>query len=134
MLLVLGFVLSGPASPEGVVGYLAQIRAHTVDEVEQVLVRAEQLTLAGLAGGAPIVLVLHGDEALAFTRSRYLSYRPVVDLAARLDALGIVDVRVCETWMQGAEVEDRDVLPFVERVAYGPAEEVRLQREGYVAF
>ena len=47
-----------------------------------------------------MVVVLHGDEALAFTSAEYAVYTESVDRAARLEAFVLLDVRICENWMR----------------------------------
>jgi intracellular sulfur oxidation DsrE/DsrF family protein len=57
-----------------------------------------------------------------------------VDQAARLDALDIVDVKICQTMMKIAGVERDDIPSFIEQVPLGSAEVDRLVEEGYVYF
>jgi len=83
------------------------------------------------AVGDPVVIVLHGDEALGFTRDSYLENRQLVDRAALLDAYRLIDVRMCETWMNENGVTRADLLPFIETVPYAPEEIRRLEEAGY---
>ena len=53
-------------------------------------------------------------------------YKAVVDLAARLSAFNVVDIRVCETSARGLGLDLETLFPFVDTVAYGPDEVVRL--------
>lgn len=53
-------------------------------------------------------------------------YKAVVDLAARLSAFNVVDIRVCETSAKGLGLDLDTLFPFVDTVTYGPAEVVRL--------
>ena len=118
--------------------YVAQIQLHTADELSEVLLRAERLQASGefLPGKQmPIVFVLHGPEARVFFQNNYLQYKRLVDMAARLSAFEVVDIRVCETWM-GGDGLDRDSLPpFVGTVHFGPEEQRRLLKdEDYIYF
>ena len=117
-------------------GLLADIVVHTPDAVLDVLKRLDDL--ASSAGGfpvhEPVVMVLHGDEAMTFTRSNYTLYKDAVDRAARLEAFGLLDVRICERWMRAEGVLQSDLPSFVQSVPDGMAEELRLEREGYVRF
>jgi hypothetical protein len=78
--------------------------------------------------------VLHGPEVEFFSSSNYDRYKDIVDQAARLDALDIVDVKICQTMMEVQGIERDDIPSFVEQVPLGPAEVDRLVREGYVYF
>jgi intracellular sulfur oxidation DsrE/DsrF family protein len=77
------------------------------------------------------VVVLHGNEAGAFIRSNYSANRSVVDTAALLDAYGVIDVKMCATWMRTHAITERDIPPFIETVPFGPAEVQRLRNAGY---
>lgn len=118
--------------------YIAHIQLHTSDELEKVLERADALLLGGqLHTGQhePIVFVLHGPEADVFVQGNYIKNKKLVDLAARLTAFQVVDIRVCETWMGGEGVEKSQLPPFVTTVPFGPAETKRLmEEERYVYF
>lgn len=116
--------------------YMTQIRLHTPMELEALLERA-----SGLVGQAqqyksfePIAVVLHGNEANAFRFDNYQRYRKLIDLAARLDAYKVIDVKICETWMRVNNVQRSELPAFVDTVPFGPAEQRKLYREGYQAF
>lgn len=122
-----------PATPAR---FLARLDAHTEEEMLELLRRAE----ASLGEGReypqfePVEFILHGREATFFLRSNYQQYRGIVDLAARLDAFGIIDMKICEAWMASRNVTRGELPAFVETVPYGPATEDRLQRDGYIYF
>jgi hypothetical protein len=81
-------------------GYLAALELHTADELLKVLSRAEELLLdSTVAEGKPanVTLLMHGPEVRVLLRENYARNRAVVDLAARLSALGVVDIRACQT-------------------------------------
>ena len=86
----------------------------------------------GLPMTDPVVVILHGSEASSFTSAGYRSNRMLVDQAARLSAYRLIDVRMCETWMQANEVAPEDIPAFVKTVPYAPEEIERLEAEGYV--
>jgi intracellular sulfur oxidation DsrE/DsrF family protein len=121
------------ADPERVV---LDISVHTEEELRVLFDRAGQLAAKLQPAGqqASIVLVLHGPEVEFFSTRNYDSYREIVDQAARLDALDIVDVKICQTMMKVRGIERDDIPPFIEQVPQGPAEVDRLVREGYVYF
>lgn len=122
---------------EGAPGYLAQLPSHQVDDLTAALIRAEMLLVDGelTAGYAPVTFVLHGPEVSVFFKDNYSKNQGLLDLAAKLTAFGVVDIRICET-QTGILGEDKSALvPFVGTVPYGPAEERRLlKEEGYVYF
>ena len=114
--------------------HLFRVTLHTPMEIEGLLARAEQLArnIYPVDRRAGIALVLHGPEVEIFTRKNYAKYRHIVDRAARLDAEGVIEVKVCQTEMRSRDIRDEDVPKFIEFVPYGPDEEERLQRRGYV--
>lgn len=87
-----------------------------------------------LAIDEPVVVVLHGSEALPFTRQGNAAQSPLVDRAARLQAYDLIDVRMCETWMAANGIDKTDLPPFVDTVPYAPEEIRRLLDEGYVPY
>ena len=118
--------------------YLTRIELHSAEELNGALMRAEELfaTDRFKAGtDAPVVFVLHGPEARTLLNSEYKLNKSLVDLAARLSAFQIVDVRVCKTWMGGEGIVENQLPPFVSTVPYGPEEKRRLlSDEQYVYF
>ena len=92
-----------PVAPSGVDSrYLALIKTNTPNEVEMLFHRASQLVdkVDNLESYQPIVFVLHGDEAHAFRQQNVNQYQSLLELAERLDASNVIDVRICETWMR----------------------------------
>jgi hypothetical protein len=118
--------------------YVADIELQTVEEFRQLLQRAEQLLLEGaVAQGdtAEVTFVLHGPVVRNLLRQNYLANKKTVDLAASLSAMGVIEVKACRTWMGGHGVNEADLQPFVETVAYGPGEVLRLAKEkNYIYF
>ena len=123
-----------PAVPDERARYLFRITLHTPVEIEGLLTRAEQLAKARRPADrrAGIALVLHGPEIEIFARKNYSKYKSIVDRAARLDADGVIEVKMCQTEMRSRGIRTEDVPAFIEFVPYGPDEEERLQRRGYV--
>jgi uncharacterized protein len=120
-----------------VTGYLARIEQNSPEELERALKRAEMLFLEGALKGQvdPAIFVIHGPEVAVFFKDNYPKYRSLVDLAARLTAFKVIDIRVCETRMGVLGRERNALMPFVGTVPFGPAEEQRLvDEEGYVYF
>lgn len=116
--------------------YLANIELHTTAELFDVLKRSQMLFDDGeLAQEAPVAVVLHGAEARAFLRRDYSEHKPLINLAARLTALGAVDIQVCEMWMGSQSLDAKQLQPFVSIVPNGPREIRRLiAEEDYIYF
>ena len=118
--------------------FVAAIELHTTAELHAVLERADQLLADGVAlqsEPASVTFILHGPEVSSLLRQNYLQNKATVDLAARLSALGVVDIKACETWMGGNGVNPDNLQPFVGTVNYGPREIRRLvEEESYIFF
>ncbi|MEM9257204.1 MAG: hypothetical protein AAGA91_17310 [Pseudomonadota bacterium] len=118
--------------------YVADITLQNEQEFVQLLERAEQLILAGSpveAGQPRVTFVLHGPVLRSLLRDDYLENKRLVDLAASLSALEVIDVKACNTWMGLHGLEAGDLQPFVDVVVYGPGEVERLAKtQNYVDF
>jgi len=127
------------ADPRGAIpGYLVRIEQNKPKEVEAALLRAEAFYLKNIESlmeSVPIALVLHGPEVEIFFRENYQRYKNIVDLAARLSAFQVVDIKICRTRLRFLGKNETSLFPFVGTVAFGPEEIVRLtEEEGYVRF
>jgi len=100
-----------------------------LDTMEKSLTSGINPTLAD-----PVIIILHGEEAFSFTRSNYAANKALADRAALLDAYKVIDVRMCETWMNNNGVNSEDLLPYIETVPYAPEEVRKLEAEGYLPF
>lgn len=112
--------------------YVADIQLETSEEFLALLNRASQLFLEGVADqqeDARVTFVLHGPVINDLLRRNYLAKREVVDLAARLTALQVIEVQACLTWMGMNGVSESDLQPFVETVSFAPGEVRRLREE-----
>jgi len=107
---------------------------HKREDILKMLNRAEKLAMTPNPSDRPesIALVLHGPEIEHFKISSYDDNRDIVDLAAKLDAFNIIDVKMCNTQMSMRGIEKKDVPAFIEIVPYGPAEVERLQSMGFI--
>ena len=116
--------------------YLANIELHTTAELFDVLKRSQMLFDDGeLVEESPVAVVLHGAEARAFLRQDYSQHKSLINLAARLTALGAVDIQVCEVWMGSQSLDAKQLQPFVGIVPNGPREVTRLiAEENYIYF
>lgn len=114
--------------------YLFNVSLHTPEEIAGLLTRAEELARTRRADSrrTGIALVLHGPEIEIFAKKNYPRFQKMVDQAARLDAGHIIEVKMCRTEMKHLGILEEDVPAFIELVPYGPDEEERLRRSGYV--
>jgi intracellular sulfur oxidation DsrE/DsrF family protein len=114
--------------------YLFNVTLHTPDEIAGLLARAEQLAQSMHADNprTGIALVLHGPEIEIFAKKNYPRFQKLVDQAARLDAEHVIEVKMCLTVMRRLGLQKEDIPEFIELVPYGPDEEQRLRRNGYV--
>ena len=114
--------------------FVADISVHSVAELETLFGRVEQLLERPLKPGEePLVsLILHGPEVEFFTLENYARYRELVDHAAKLAALGAVDISICRTQMENRGIAADEVPAFLRQIPYGPDEVERLLEQGYV--
>lgn len=139
VLALIGVLLGWPVlAQDGQSRYLAELEVHTAEEFKSILLRADQLLSQGAlhpGAPAPVAFVLHGPEVRILLRQNYLQNKSTVDLAASLSALGVVEIKACETWMGGDGIAAAELQPFVSTVRYGPAEVRRLiEEENYLEF
>lgn len=116
--------------------FQARIERHSADEIYELLTRAEKIAAGQDEYNTeePVILVLSGEEIELFKRENYRDHKPLVDLAARLDAFNIIDVKVCNNWMAQRGIELTDLPPFVDNVPVAQQETVRLEKAGYAYF
>ena len=94
--------------------YLFDISEHSIEELELLLQRAEEITQTGIdeLDDLEIVMILHGPDIGWFTLDNYNQNRELVDLAKKLDTYEVIDLKVCETAMEKLEI-DRSQIPTV---------------------
>ncbi len=122
------------AVPRAPAGYVADIAVHTPDELRLLFDRVEETLERPRSSSEPplISLVLHGPEVEFFAFRNYDKYRDIVDRAAKLAALGAVDISICRTQMKSRGIAPDQVPAFLRQVPYGPGEVERLVGKGYV--
>ena len=138
-IVLLGLAFSVQASSEPDYDrYVADIELQTQSQLIELLARAETLLLdgkIGQEGEAAVVLVLHGPVLRSLLKPNYSDSKVLVDRAASLSALGVLDIKACRSWMGKNDVDAEQLQPFVQTVSYGPGEVTRLIREqGYITF
>lgn len=104
------------------------------DDLEALFTTLEGYLEQGIPATEPVVVILHGPEAVPFTSRGYARNRALVDRAALLDAYRLIDVRMCRTWMTGNGIEPADIPAFIETVPFAPEEIEQLEAEGYTPY
>jgi intracellular sulfur oxidation DsrE/DsrF family protein len=121
------------ADSKTVTGYVARINLKKADQVYEALQRAEayfqtnqQSKVQVSPAVPPIAFVIYGPDVEIFFRENYSDFKPIVDLAARLSALEVIDIKVCQVSYEKQGLGKSTLLPFVSTVPFGPAEVTRL--------
>jgi len=124
-----------PPPARQVPNLVADISVHTEQELDILFSRVEQLLDRPRSGNeAPLVsIVLHGPEVEFFAVPNYAKYKRLVDRAAKLAALGAVDISICQTQMKNFSIAPDQVPSFLRLVPYGPGEVEHLLENGYVS-
>ena len=133
----MGSATAQQADSDGV-RYVADIELQNSQQLTVLLQRANQILLDGPAsqGGIPNVsFVLHGPVIKDLLKQNYAGNLQMVNLAARLSALQVVEIKVCRTWMGLNNVEEVDLQPFVVPVNLAGSEVERLrEKKNYLDF
>ena len=121
-----------PGEPGSSKPVVIDVVLHDKSEILNMLRRAESLAMTPNPADRPrqIALVLHGPEIEHFKIENYTDNREIVDLAAKLDAFNVIDIKMCNTMMNRMNVEKGEVPAFIEIVPYGPGEVDRLKKAG----
>ena len=121
------------ADSKTITGYVARINLKKTDQVYEALQRAEayfqteqQSATQVSPAVPPIAFVIYGPDVGIFFRENYSAFKPIVDLAARLSALEVIDIKVCQVSYEKEGLDKSTLLPFVTTVPFGPAEVTRL--------
>lgn len=116
--------------------YLFDVSQNSIEELKALLVRAEEVSQTHPADfeDLEIVMVIHGPDIDLFTNKNYGKNQELIDLAARLDAYDVIDMKVCERTMESRGVERKDIPPFIESVPFAPVEIKQRLQNGYINF
>ncbi len=114
--------------------YLFDVTDHSIEELQALLVRAEEISQAQSEEfeKLKIVMILHGPDIEWFTAKNHEQNQELIDLAERLDSYDIIDMKVCETAMSSLGVEHKDIPSFIEPVPYAPVEIKQRLQDGYI--
>ena len=134
MLTAVLWAVSAPAQESAPVDarYVADIELQNTQQLSELLARAGQLLLDGVAtqnGSPKVSFVLHGPVIRGLLRQNYAGNTQLVNLAASLSALQVVEIKACRTWMGLHEMDEADLQPFVIPVNLGVGEVERLREE-----
>ena len=111
-------------------GYVFSVTVETVQELDVVLSRAEELRgLFDPEQHNRIAIVLHGDELQLFQKNNYSTNMSLVDRARILDQDDIIDIQACQTRMRQLNIEQNELPSFIEQIPFAPAEIERLEKE-----
>ena len=126
-----------PAQTQFTIGnkrYLFDVTSHSTEDMVALLQRTAEITqdMPADLDDLEIVMILHGPDLDWFTRRNYDKNREMVDLAARLDVLEIIDIKACETAMESRGIDSSELPAFIETIPYAPDEIARLQALDYV--
>ncbi len=114
--------------------YLFDVTDHSIEELEALLVRAEEVSQTHPKDfeDLEIVMVIHGPDIDLFTSQNYEQNRQLIELASRLDAYDVIDMKVCEKTMSMRGVNRQDIPSFIESVPYAPSEIKQRLQDGYI--
>ena len=70
--------------------------------------------------------------SICLPKKNYAMNKDLVDLAARLDAFKVVDLKVCEASMDSLGVTNMDIPAFIETIPFAPDTMNELREQGYI--
>lgn len=114
--------------------YLFVAAEHTAEELQALLQRVDEITQSEPESHdqLDIALVIHGQNINMFTQKNYEQNKSMIDLAAKLDAFEVIDLKVCEWSMSQQGIQRSEIPSFVESVPFAPDEIKRLTAAGYI--
>lgn len=106
---------------------------YTATELLAFLERADEVASMSLVefDDLNITVVLQGSNIAMFARQNYEQNKKLVDLAARLDALQIIDMKICLHDLHGSGFGAEDFPAFIDRIPQAGVEMQRLKDAGY---
>ncbi len=114
--------------------YLYVVDEHSVAELEDLLQRADEIARHRLDDFADlaVTMVIHGPSIKLFKQSQYPANKKLIDLAARLDAINVIDLKICQASLNQFQISRQEVPAFIESVPFAPDEIQRLNQAGYI--
>lgn len=116
--------------------FFFDVFGHSPDEFRALLRRAQmiyQQSDDAARAELEVVVVLHGPDIRFFATNETGEYDDIVNLAAKLDAFGVFDFKLCAATASRLEVAESEVPAFIEFVPYGPQEIDRLKEAGFIS-
>jgi intracellular sulfur oxidation DsrE/DsrF family protein len=115
--------------------YLFVVRDHSGAELDALLHRVDDIARESLDrfDNLRIALVIHGPAVRQFAQKNYSANRELIDLAAKLDAFEVIDVKICERSLTSEGLSKADIPSFIDPVPFAPDEIARLGTEGFVS-
>jgi intracellular sulfur oxidation DsrE/DsrF family protein len=123
------------AAGDNVARYYFDVVGHDAAEFQALLKRAEMIFEETPPAERPrlrVVLVLHGPDIEFFDLRNRARYPGLIERAARLDAAGVFDFKVCTVSAERRALAADQLPDFVELVPYAPDEIARLEQAGFV--
>ncbi len=114
--------------------YLFVLNEHSIEEMHALLLRADEISRSSPAefDELQIAMVIHGPTVNLFSRNNHARSSEVIDLAEKLDAMNVINFKICETSLS-IEGVNRDEIPaFIQSVPFAPDEIARLKGAGYL--
>ena len=110
-------------------GQFIDIAPRDASEIALILETLESAVETDRTDAPPIVMMLHGEPANHFMRQNYAQNKALVDLTAKLSAFEVIEVQVCEIWLEENGLSAQDLFPFAEPVPFGAGELERLMQD-----
>lgn len=116
--------------------YLFDVVDNGPEKLQKLLQRAEYLSKQANETDKKltIAMVIHGPDMDIFDKKYYKKQKKLVDTAARLDADGVIDFKICQTTARSRGIKESSFPAFMEMVPFAPDEINHLEAEGYVRF
>ena len=122
-------LIAGGASADSDQGKFIDIYPKDAEEVQLILATLEASIGTDRTDVPPIMMMLHGPTAEAFVRKNYDANKALIDQTAKLVGYDVIEVKMCETWLEANDYDNSDLYPFVNTVPFGRAELQRLTKE-----
>ncbi len=124
---------TNPRSTVGNNQYMFDISGHSREELMALLKRADEVAAVSApeTDNLGITLILDGPNIGWFAKQDYENNKELVDLAARLDALKVIDLKVSQQTVRHYGYSESEIPDFIDRVSFAPEEMRRLENSEY---
>lgn len=116
--------------------YVFDVSKHSQEELLAALKRADEIATASSEDFKKfnLAIIVHGPDVSWFDKRHYEQNKELVDLAAKLDALDVINMKIDQESMAKHGILDENVPTFIDRVPFAADELTRLQDSGYFTF